>query len=1416
MSMDNKFQLPDYLFECSWEVCNKVGGIYTVLSTKAKSLKEEIGDGHIVIGPDFWKDDIPNPDFTEDKNLHADWKEQLHLKGIDVRIGRWNIIGKPIAILVDFKPLIKGKDKIFAKFWELYKLDSLHGHQEYIDSAMFGVAAGKVVENFKNFYCKGSEKVVAHFHEWMTGAGVLYLKWAATDVATVFTTHATFVGRSICGNGQPLYDPLESYNGLQKATELNIQSQYSIERLSALYADGFTTVSDITARECHYLLDKPVDFVTPNGFEDDFVPAKAAFTKQRNAARKRLTEVTEAMLGESIPADTLFVATSGRYEFKNKGIDVFIDALKKANESGKVKKRIIAFVLTPADSGLPRADIKDALSALHSQNRLMGVQEPTHTHNLNQKGHDPIINRIKGSSIEKVDDGMINLIFVPAYLNGQDGIVNLHYYQTLIGMDLTVFPSYYEPWGYTPLESVAFKVPTVTTSLAGFGVWIDSKVNSIVDGAVVLKRSDHNYDQVVNDLSNLFIKYAELSNKELDDAKTNAQKISQLATWDSLITDYYKTYDFAIAKMRKRNTKLNTEKKPISMDANTLNLDSPIWKDVTVQPKIPKELNGLDEIANNLWYVWNYQAGDLFEKIDEEIWAAYHNPILLLEKISATRYEQLIADKDFMKEFKSVYAKFKEYLNVAPDSKSPSITYFSMEYGLTEILKIYSGGLGVLAGDYLKEASDCNVRMSAVGLLYSYGYFTQSLSVYGEQEAIYDAQNFSSLPVSKVLDESGNQVKFTVPFPGRDVAIRVWKVAVGRINLYLLDTNFEDNNHDDRFITHQLYGGNWENRLKQEIVLGIGGIKALEVLGIKNEVYHCNEGHAAFINLARLDYYINEEGLTYKQALEVVRASSLFTTHTPVPAGHDSFDEGLLGTYMGAYPGKLKISWDDFMALGHEDNTNRHEKFSMSNLAAKTSQEMNGVSWLHGKVSQEMFKGLWKGYFANELALNYVTNGVHYGTWTSSEWRKLYESNFGENFLSDLSNHDIWRQIHKIDDKTVWETKVQLKEKLIDYIRFRFKKDWLAKQGDPSRVLHLLQQIRPDVLTIGFGRRFATYKRAHLLFNDLERLAKIVNNPERPVQFLFTGKAHPADGGGQGLIKHVVEISRRPEFIGKIIFLENYDMRLAQRMISGVDIWLNTPTRPLEASGTSGQKAELNGTLNLSVLDGWWLEGYVEGAGWGITEKRTYENQEHQDELDAETIYSLIENEITDAYYKKDKNGVSKSWVKIIKNSISEIAPKFTTKRMLDDYLSKFYKQQYKRTLKLKADNYKLSKELTEWKESVIKGWDQISIVNTELPSTTNNLGTGDDWTAKVELDLKGLKSSEVGLEVVQLGFDENDQSYLKKVIDMEVIKEDGPVSIYQASSNFENAGHYKIGIRMFPKHEELPHRQDFSMVRWI
>ena len=848
------------------------------------------------------------------------------------------------------------------------------------------------------------------------------------------------------------------------------------------------------------------------------------------------------------------------------------------------------------------------------------------------------------------------------------------------------------------------------------------------------------------------------------------------------------------------------------------NVNEPIWKEVNVKTNLPESLKKLEEIAQNLWWVWNSEAKNLFRKIDAEAWIEAHsNPIHLLNLLSYEKLVSLGNDAVFVKKLDAIYDNFKSYMSVPYNTQKPSVAYFSMEYGLTEVLKIYSGGLGVLAGDYLKEASDCAVNLTAVGFLYRYGYFTQSLSVDGQQVPLYEAQNFNNLPIKQVKDSNEQPLIIEVPFPDRIIYAYLWKVSVGRISLYLLDTDNDMNSEFDRPITHQLYGGDWENRMKQEFLLGIGGILALKKLGIEKQVYHCNEGHAALINAQRLADLIAEKGLTFNQALEVVRASSLYTVHTPVPAGHDSFTEELFGKYMSDFPAKLQLSWDDFIDIGRERPGDKDEKFSMSTFACNTCQEVNGVSWLHGKVSQEMFNPIWRGYFPEELHVSYVTNGVHLPTWTASEWKAVYEKYFTNDFYADQSNMKIWQKVYDIPDIEIWDTRMHMKNRLVEFIRGQFRENWLKNQGDPSRIVSILESINPNALIIGFGRRFATYKRAHLLFTDLERLERIVNDPARPVQFLFTGKAHPADGGGQGLIKRIVEISRMPQFIGKVIFLENYDMRLAKRLVSGVDIWLNTPTRPLEASGTSGEKAQMNGVLNFSVLDGWWLEGYVKGAGWALTEKRTYENQEHQDQLDAATIYSMLENEIVPLYFAKNTKGYSPEWVQVIKNSIAKITPRYTTKRMIDDYIEKFYTKLATRSALLKDNNYAKAKDIVAWKEKISQAWNDIQVVSVDIPEKLLlNPQVGEDYNLNVVLDVNGLNEKGIGIELVVTKYGKNNKELLSDVEELKLVKTEGSKLFFNIDYQMNNAGTFKYSFRMFPKNEDLPHRQDFCFVRWI
>ena len=844
-------------------------------------------------------------------------------------------------------------------------------------------------------------------------------------------------------------------------------------------------------------------------------------------------------------------------------------------------------------------------------------------------------------------------------------------------------------------------------------------------------------------------------------------------------------------------------------------VSAPQWKELVVKSTLPEELKCLDEIAHNLWWVWNFEARDLFRDLDPGLYSAVkHNPVLLLERLSFDRKEEIVKDKALMKRIQGVYKSFREYMDVKPDASRPSVAYFCMEYGIHSALKIYSGGLGMLAGDYVKEASDSNVDMCAVGFLYRFGYFTQTLSMDGQQIAKYEAQNFNSIPVERVYDKDGNPLVVDVPYTNYQVHASVWVANVGRVKLYLLDTDNDMNSEFDKPITHSLYGGDWENRLKQEILLGIGGMLLLKKLGIKKDVYHCNEGHAALCNLQRLCDYI-ESGLTFNQAMELVRASSLYTVHTPVPAGHDYFDEGLFGKYMGGYPAKLGISWDEFIGMGRTNPEDHTEKFCMSTFACNTCQEVNGVSKLHGWVSQKMFAPIWNGYYPEENHVGYVTNGVHFPTWAATEWKQLYGKHFDKNFMSDQSNQSIWEAIYNVEDEEIWKTRKGLKEKLVKYIRDQFRETWLKNQGDPSRVVSLLESIDSNALIIGFCRRFATYKRAHLLFTDLERLSKIVNNPERPVKFLFAGKAHPADGAGQGLIKKIYEISQRPEFLGKIIFLEDYDFMLARRLVSGVDIWMNTPTRPLEASGTSGEKAEMNGVVNLSVLDGWWLEGYREGAGWALTEKRTYQNQGYQDQLDAATIYGLLENEIIPLFYNKNKKGYSEGWVKVIKNSIAQIAPHYTMKRQLDDYYSKFYCKEADRFKKLSADNNKLAKDIAQWKEAVAERWDAINVVSSSWNIPATGAMTGVEYKVKFVVNEQGLDDA-IGLEIVSVHTDENGEERIFSVRPLEVVGKEGNNYTFEGNIEVSNAGNFKTAVRMFPKNANLPHRQDFCYVKWF
>ncbi|MBR1699804.1 MAG: alpha-glucan family phosphorylase [Bacteroidales bacterium] len=1402
----------DYLFEVSWEVCNKVGGIYTVVATKALHLSAQMGRRHILIGPDVWMHRAGNPDFLEDPMLYRSWKAQALAEGLRFRVGRWNIPGKPIAILVDYKQHLPKADEILGSLWTDWGVDSISGNWDYKESAVFGFVAGRVIESFWDYNLKGGEKVVAQFHEWQTGAGVLYLKKAEIPVATAFTTHATMMGRCLAGNNLPLYSGMDQYNGDEMAQRFNVRAIYSLEKTSALNADVFTTVSDITARECAQFL-KPVDVVTPNGFDNSFTPATdGEYRKLHDEARDRLMRVATAMSAEEVPSDALFVGIGGRYEYRNKGIDVFIDALDSLNRSDYAGRSIQAFIMIP--SGHQGAD--QAVAA-----KLKGEGDSHYqtqvSHYLQNAEDDTITRRLREVGLNNAIGDKVKVYFIPSYLNGDDGIFNLPYYTLLCGLDLALFPSYYEPWGYTPLEALAFRVPTLTTSLAGFGKWVQTHFKSKHPGIAIVERDDNNYPEVVEGVVARIREMASLESKERSGYRENARKVAQIALWEHQIVYYQEAYSIALAKVQEHAASYKS-KKDKTMQYFKPDVTNPSWRSILVTRHLPEKLSRLEKLSKNLWWCWNESAKDLFRSIDPEVWhQSGHNPLVVLDTVSIKRFQQLSEDEDFLSRMKKVLDEFDAYMAAKAKRKDPSIAYFCMEYGLDTSLKIYSGGLGILAGDYLKETSDMNVNLVAVGLLYRYGYFNQVLSAQGYQVAGYDAQDFTKIPAVPVLDKDGNWVTTSVAFPGRNITARLWKVEVGRTDLYLMDADYEANIQEDREVTFHLYGGSWENRLKQELLLGVGGIRALRKLGIDTQVYHCNEGHAAFTGLERLREYIEKDNLDFSEALEVVRASSLFTTHTPVPAGHDAFEEGMLRQYIGHYPERLKVDWETLMSLGKDNPLDVHEKFSMSNLAANISQNVNGVSMLHGKVSQDIFSHMYPGYLPEELFVSYVTNGVHYPTWCAPEWKPVHEKVFGPEFATHHYDKKCFEGIYQVPDAEVWKVKKVLKSKLIDFVRERLQDKSCSNHYSPSELVTILENLRDDVLTIGFARRFATYKRATLLFRDLDRLDKIVNNPAQPVQFLFAGKAHPADKAGQDLIKQIVDISKDPRFIGRIVFLPGYDITLAKRMVQGVDVWMNNPTRPQEASGTSGEKAAMNGTMHFSVLDGWWVEGYKEGAGWALPIEQAYEDNNFQNELDAATIYQILENDIAPAYYNVDRTtGRSAEWVGYIKNTIAKVACDFTTNRMLTDYINQYYAPQAVKAGEIKAGDFAQARELAQWKNRVRREWENVQEVGRSVPQTSYDITFSTPYHAAMELQLGGLTPDEVGVELVFAQMDAHGKVHIVEVQEFQVSEFKDGVAKYQVEMLPEKTGAYLVGARVFAKNPLLPHRQAFECVKWL
>ena len=853
-----------------------------------------------------------------------------------------------------------------------------------------------------------------------------------------------------------------------------------------------------------------------------------------------------------------------------------------------------------------------------------------------------------------------------------------------------------------------------------------------------------------------------------------------------------------------------------------------VFNRITVNPQLPKRIEKLSEIANNLWWSWNTEFLRLFRKIDKDLWEkSGKNPIKFLKEVSQEKLETASKDLIFLHEYDKNVEYFESYMeskdtwfaNKYPENKKDLIAYFSAEYGLDETIPIYSGGLGILSGDHLKSASDLGIPLVAVGLLYKNGYFHQKINGNGEQETEYHDIDIHDLPIHPVKTEEGEDLIIYLKFPKRRIYLKVWQINVGRVKLYLLDSDIEKNNPEDRDVTLRLYGGDQEMRIRQEIVLGMGGVNLLtRALKLEPTIYHMNEGHSSFLILELIKNVIKEKQVSFEVARDIVSSQTVFTTHTPVPAGNDIFPISLVEKYFKDFWPRLAITREEFLKMGMKPCQDLENGFNMGILALKVAGKKNGVSKLHGAVSRELFADVWPEIAANESPIGYVTNGIHTCSWLSPNLKQLYNKYLIPYWQDKIQYDYVWEKIKNIPDEKLWEAHQARKEKLLNIVKNNVTERLRRSGYNYEDINSITSKLNPNALTIGFARRFATYKRATLIFKDLERITQILNNSDRPVQLIFAGKAHPADKQGQDLIKFIHDVSMMPQFKGKIFLLENYNIAMSRYLISGVDVWLNNPRRPMEASGTSGQKASVNGVINFSVLDGWWAEGYNQKNGWRIGFNSDYESYEVQDVTDSQNIYETLEQKIIPAYYNKEKNGISKEWLDYMKESIISTGGKYSTSRMLSDYTSQFYIP----LCNLHNKYYKDLSDVTRfnaWKNDMYRNWKDIKITQKEDNLNNIAIDAGKCITVRCQVELPNINPEHISVECYYGKILENGVVEDISIIPMQQIKtkaENSKNYEYETKIELKTGGNYGYTFRVMPKHEMLLESANMDLVKWI
>ncbi len=1402
-----------HLFEVSWEVCNKVGGIHTVVSSKAKTLLDRFEDRYVAVGPWLLSQE-KEPPLVDETAQFSTFAEVCREQGLAVRVGRWKIPGNPRTILVEFSRLFSAKDAVLTGMWERFKVDSLFGGWDYVEPVVFGYAAGMVIERWWQMHiAPRHERAVVQCHEWLTGSTLLYLKERIQGIGTVFTTHATMLGRSIASRGQ---SPLEGLSGRtpeEMAGSFGVRAKHSLEGVCAREADVFTTVSQVTADEASVFHGRKAEPLLPNGIDLSVMDAVAGDVP-REAARRKLLELAHRFLGEPLE-DEFLLCISGRYEPHNKGLDLLLDALALLHS--RPGRPILLFVLVPAgNSGISKVmqeRLKQPLAEIHGP---CGIS----THNVFEPDRDPIQQQCARLAIDNRPGSRVRVIHIPIYLDGKDEMLALPHEGAMRAVDLTCFPSFYEPWGYTPEESLAVGVPTVTTDYAGFGRFALEQNLTPEDGVHVLRRMNVPFKDACSSLAQI-IDGEVSARRDPATVQDVCRRTAMRTAWSDLVASYYKAFDVALAKAHERagmngaaviapRPKVEVALAPAHESA------LPRLRKFEVSAALDGPLKALEEIARNYWWSWDPEGSSLFEEISPQRWEiCRHNPVRFLHEVFARDLRVKSEDARYLEKLARVHRRFQKYMAEKSTEKTLGegavlsarnpVGYLCAEYGIHESLRIYSGGLGVLSGDHLKSASDLNLPLVAVGLFYRKGYLSQRISAQGEQIAMPIENDPRLLPMELARDAQGQPLEIVLQLPGSRLLLHAWKVAVGRTDLYLLDSNVEGNRSEDQGITAQLYGGDSENRLRQEIILGRGGMRLLFKLGLDPAVIHMNEGHAAFAALERISVLIKQEGMTFDEAREWVRATTAFTTHTPVPAGHDRFHEDLIRRYFSDAPSWVGLPWDKFYGLGI---VGAESGFNMTYLALQCSSFVNGVSELHADVTKKLLHPFWPQLLRPEVPVKAVTNGIHLATWANPEIARVLgvegRGINGDDYrASDLSL------------ERLWEVKCSLRRRLLKRAAENLRAAFMQRNDNAWTLSRMVEELEHEPMVIGFARRFAPYKRAHLLFADQRRLGQLLSSKERPVILLFAGKAHPHDGHGKEILRQVFELSRNEPFLGRLFFLEDYDLDLARMLVQGVDLWLNTPMRPLEASGTSGMKVAANGGLNLSVLDGWWAEGFDGINGWTVGDGREYESKELQDQLDGADLLRKLEEEVIPLYYERDERGLPLRWLKRIAHNLATLPEVFNTDRMVGEYCEQAYAPLSRKYFSMTLFKHDPARERARRAQRLRREFTEMKLVTVSV-SEMRELKVGDALEVLVELLPGPVDPADLVVEMV-LGHANGD----KDLHNMHVVElrrvESASASLlrFTNSTCVERSGTYSYGIRIRARAQDSLDLSVKDLVLW-